>query len=98
MAKQAFARLWEGGLNFCYVHEKDRSAAIDNDTLREYNSVMGLTTARTSAPICALLAILAVTLIFTQTAVAQVVSATLTGTVTDSSGGSVPGALVTATE
>ena len=46
----------------------------------------------------AFLAFLAITLIFTPASVAQVVTATLTGTVTDSSGGSVPGALVTATE
>jgi hypothetical protein len=59
---------------------------------------MGLGNARTNAPIYAFLAIAAATLIFTPASVAQVVSATLTGTVTDSSGAVVPGALVTATE
>src|SRR5271156_4221656 len=59
---------------------------------------MGLGKARTNAPFYAFLAILAVTLVFTPTSIAQVVSATLTGTVTDSSGATVPGATVTATE
>ncbi len=59
---------------------------------------MGLGKARINLPINALLAFLATTLIFAPASVAQVVSATLTGTVTDSSGASVPGAVVTATE
>src|SRR5580692_9548032 len=58
---------------------------------------MGLGKARTNAPIYAFLAI-AATLVITPASVAQVVSATLTGTVTDSSGAVVPGAAVTVTE
>ena len=72
--------------------------AIDNEGLQEYNLAMGLGKARTNAPHYAFLAIAAVTLILTPASVAQVVSATLTGTVSDSSGASVPGAAVTATE
>lgn len=56
---------------------------------------MGLPGVRTLAP---LLAIAAAMLIYTPVAIAQVVTATLTGTVTDSSGATVPGATVTATE
>ena len=88
----------ERGVNFCYVNEKDGVLAIDNADLREYNFAMGLRKARTNAPIYAFLTVIAVTPIFTPASVAQVVSATLTGTVTDSSGASVPGAAVTATE
>src|ERR1700735_2789485 len=58
---------------------------------------MGLGKARTNAPIYAFLAV-AAPLVFPPASVAQVVSATLTGTVTDSSGAVVPGATVTATE
>src|ERR1700678_4555372 len=59
---------------------------------------MRLGKSRILAPINAFLAVFAVTLTFTPASVAQVVSATLTGTVTDSSGAVVPGAVVTATE
>src|SRR5579871_5181188 len=43
-------------------------------------------------------AVLALSLLFASSSIAQVVTATLTGTVTDSSGALVPGATVTATE
>lgn len=59
---------------------------------------MGLGKARISLPVNALVALLATALIFLPASFAQVVTATLTGTVTDSSGGVVPGAVVTATE
>lgn len=59
---------------------------------------MGLRKAVPHEPCCALLAVLALAVLFASSSNAQVVSATLTGTVTDSSGASVPGALVTATE
>jgi len=59
---------------------------------------MGFRKVSLSAPIPAFLALLAVTLLFTPIAPAQVVSATLTGTVTDLSGATVPDATVTATE
>jgi hypothetical protein len=77
---------------------KKPDLGIDNGDLRQYNFAMGLGKARTNAPFYAFLATLAVTLVFTPASVAQVVSATLTGTVTDSSGATVPGATVTATE
>lgn len=56
---------------------------------------MGL---RKLAPLYACLAIAACALIFTPVCAAQVVTATLTGAVTDSSGAFVPGASVTVTE
>src|SRR5580704_8264828 len=59
---------------------------------------MGLQNAATRGSICAFLAVLAATLTFTPASIAQVVSATLTGTVTDSSSAAVPAATVTATE
>jgi len=71
---------------------------LTTEEARLYNFAMGLGKARTNAPINAFLAILAVTFVLTRVSLAQVVSATLTGTVTDSSGAVVPGAMVTATE
>ena len=59
---------------------------------------MGLRKAVRHKPCGALLAVFALALLFATTSNAQVVTATLTGSVTDSSGASVPGALVTATE
>src|SRR5271165_5559080 len=50
------------------------------------------------SPVHASLPMLALTLILTSPSFAQVVTATLAGTVTDSSGAAVPGAVVTATE
>lgn len=59
---------------------------------------MGLVRARTSEMLHAFATVAAVTLILLSPCYAQVVTATLTGTVTDSSGAVVPGAKVTATE
>jgi hypothetical protein len=71
---------------------------IDNGYPRQYKFSMGLRKALSQEPVLALLAALALALLVPPTSISQVVTATLTGTVTDSSSASVPGALVTATE
>src|ERR1700719_3031775 len=74
------------------------SPGVDNGDPRQYKFVMGSGKARANAPIYASLTFLAIALMVTPASIAQVVSATLTGTVSDSSGAVVPGAVVTATE
>lgn len=73
-------------------------SGIDNGYPRQYKSSMGLRDAAPQKLARTLVAILAPALLFAPTSRAQVVTATLTGTVTDSSGAMVPEAVVTATE
>jgi hypothetical protein len=78
--------------------ESSGQKAIDNGYPRQYKFSMGLRKAVPQKPYSVLVTAIAFALLFASSSIAQVVSATLTGTVTDSSGAVVPEATVTATE